>query len=608
MSDVIQKLRELRQSSMSSVVTGIEQTPSEDRPLVEHPVEVWLVDLILEQLTAPEGPSLSLIVLSGNAGDGKSHLLREIRQRLVEEQGLDPAMVAWLLDATESSHQSQRAVDRLGAFLGPFADDAGWSPDRLHILAINTGTFVRFMAHDQEQRQFRTLCDILEVQLAIHATPEARDNHDYWARFDRVLVIDLDRRMLIPLDEGEEGFFDRMLDTLDRSNEVGPLVDASTDCSSCHFAERCPVNTNLVALQNGTVRQRLGTLLRDVSLEDRIHLGPRVLWHLVYQLTVGGLDAQAVAQREALLTCADMGGLEDATRSRSLFFSALFEADSGGADAGGTALLAELSRLDPARRFTLEAHEHALAAGLSVREDLRLAAPLATTLDLPSEALGGPADDPGYRASAAVRRAFFIGDSDPDSLRHGWLRIWAQNLRTHRGEILEGRPTRHESVSLLAIVLTDLYGARDQRGLWHLTLPWRNRADLYAQLVLRPGQKTRAIDPRVIGPDAYREGGVRPVALEMAGQLGAQPLSITVPLRDGPDVRVTWPLFRLLQRVGHEKYVAASLNPERVQNLERIGASLGALAALNGGVAVMTDDGGLLCEDDGTGGYDVVDL
>ena len=41
MVDIIQRLRELRQSSQSSVVTGIELTPSDDRPVVEHPIESW---------------------------------------------------------------------------------------------------------------------------------------------------------------------------------------------------------------------------------------------------------------------------------------------------------------------------------------------------------------------------------------------------------------------------------------------------------------------------------------------------------------------------------------------------------------------------------------
>ena len=121
------------------------------------------------------------------------------------------------------------------------------------------------------------MCDILALQLAIRAVPEDLDVDDYWDRFDRVLVIDLDRRMLIPLDEGDHGFLDRMLDSLHRSDGAGLLADASTHCSSCRFIDRCPVNTNLVALRNATVRRRLNTVLRDVSLEDRIHLGPRGL-------------------------------------------------------------------------------------------------------------------------------------------------------------------------------------------------------------------------------------------------------------------------------------------------------------------------------------------
>src|SRR4051812_39329241 len=101
MSDVIQRLRELRQSSQSSVVTGIEPEGNELRPSIEHPVEKWLIETILEEITSPAGPAISLLVLSGNAGDGKSYLLRQLRRRLEREEGLDPSMARWLLDATE---------------------------------------------------------------------------------------------------------------------------------------------------------------------------------------------------------------------------------------------------------------------------------------------------------------------------------------------------------------------------------------------------------------------------------------------------------------------------------------------------------------------------
>lgn len=608
MVDIIQRLRELRQSSQSSVVTGIELIPSDERPVVEHSIESWFVDLIMEQLTSPSGPQISLVVLSGNAGDGKSYLLRGIRQRLHEQEGLDPTMVKWLLDATESSHQTQRSVDRLDDFFESFNDAADWRPTQLHVVAMNTGTVVRFMAHDLGRGAFKTLCDVLSLQLAIRAKSEIEGVSDYWERFDRVLVVDLDRRMLLPLFDDSHGFFDRMLATIDPADQSGFLAEATTSCSTCHFAESCPVNTNLVALSHPTVRQRLNILLRDVAFEDRIHFGPRSLWHLVYQMTVGGLDSASIAQQRSLPTCADMGGINDSTRAASLFFSALFDASHEGADAGGPALLAELDRVDPSQRFTLESHEIALAAGLSSVEDLRLCRSLAHALDLSPDALCGAPDDSSRRATAAVRRAFFMQPSDPDPDRHGWLKTWSMSLENHGREVIEGRMTRHDSVSLLVSVLIDLYGAGDNRGLWHLKLPWRNLADLYAQLTLRPGQKTQATDPRILGPDAFRPNGLRPVARELAEHLAVYPLSITVPLRDGPDVRVTWPLFRLLRRVDEQHYVSASLDPERVQNLERIGASLGAHAAVRTGVAVLTPDGGRVCEDDGNGGYDVVDL
>lgn len=609
MTDVIQRLREFRQSSRSSVVTGIEQSSDPDRPTVQHTIEPWLVDLILEQLTNPTGPALSLVVLAGNAGDGKSYLLRAVRDRLRAEQDLDPSMVTWLLDATESDHQQQLAVDRLKSYFSVFADDQVWGQATLHVAAMNTGTMVRFMASDQDERRFSCLCDVLSLQLAVRMTPELRaPSSDFWERFDRILVIDLDRRMLCSLDEGEETFSDQLFSTLDRTAKSGFLAATGDGCTQCEFAGTCPVNANLTALASPRVRRRLNTLLRDVTLEDRIHLGPRSMWHLVYQMTVGALDAYALRSHRPLRTCADMGTLDEDERSRALFFASLFDAPQEGADAGGAAVSIELARVDPARRFTIEAYEVSLAAALSSVEDARLCESLAQDLDVTPEVLSGPPEDAITRAANAVRRAFFLAPDEPNDDRDQWLKDWAMALKGHREEVLSGSHIRHVSVSLLINVLTDLYQSADNDRLWELSLPWRSLANLYAQLILKPGPQQRAEDPRVLGPDAYREGGLRAVARELADALSAYPLSITVPLRNGPEVRVNWPLYRLLRRVQEQAYVAGSLDPERVQNLERIGASLGAKAAIDQGVAVLVDGRGLVCEDDGAGGYDVIDL
>lgn len=607
MGDVIQRLRELRQSSQSSVVTGIEEKPSDARPSIEHRLQSWLVDLILEELTSPRGSTLSLIVLSGNSGDGKSYLIREVQERLREDAHLDPSMVRWLLDATESRAQSERSEERLADFFASFRDSADWRPSQLHVVAMNTGTAVRFIDYVEasETNTYRTFCDILRLQLAIRGEPEHADDPAYWDRFDRVLVVDLDRRTLVPLSAHKESFLDQMLSTLDQRKPTNFLATASTACATCPSAMRCPVHTNLVALRHPRVRQRLNTLLRDITLEDRIHIGPRNLWHLVYQMTIGGLDEAAMDTAAPLPTCDAIPALDDETCARSLFFTAIFDVGRG-TDVGAPALFAELLRIDPANRFTLDNHDLALSAALSSEEDLRLCTPLAAELGLAAENLHAPAKEPADRAKAAVRRAFFIQEAEPDAERHEGLRVWSNYLETYGRDILENASTRHETVHLLIDVLAEIYRGADLDKLWRLKLPWNSRVNLYTELAPKAGRKQLPKDPRVWGPDAYRAGGLRPTAKALGASLDAYPLSITVPIREGPDVRITWPLFRQLQRVKQHRYLAASLDPERVQNLERIGASLGAQSAKSG-VAVIMNGRARVCEDDGNGGYDVAE-
>lgn len=609
MKDVIQRLRELRQSSESSVVTGIEDFPNADRPSLQHPIETWLVELVLDQLTKSPAPDLSLVVLAGNAGDGKSYLLRTIRERLRNEEGLNPGMVSWLLDATESEHQTQTSIARLRTFFEHFADSAEWELAKLHIVAANTGTLVRFMDEDQEQGTYTELCDILGLQLSIRNDPESQPvAPHFWHHYDRVLVIDLDRRMLFPLSAEQESFLDQMLANLNRADANGFLASASNSCAECSVARLCPVNANLTCLESRLVRHRLNTLLLDVTLEDRIHLGPRSLWHLVYQLTLGGLDAAAIARHLPIPTCSGIGSLPEDTRASGLFYTALFDAADPATETDGAAVSSELSRVDPARRFTLSSFEAGVSAALTTAEDLRLAQPFADDLGLSAEALLGPRENPTARAVSAVRRAFFLAPAEPDPIRHDWLRGWADALAEHREKIISEEVTRHSSVSLLVTVLTQLHRSEHDEHLWLLQLPWRNLATIFSQLALRPGQKRRAEDPRVLGPDTSRPGGMRQVTQPLSGQLSAYPLSILLPLRDGPDVRVPWPLYRLLLRVGQQQYVPASLDPERIQHLQRIGAALGARAAINDGVVVLANGEGVVCEDDGAGGYDVIPL
>jgi hypothetical protein len=95
-----------------------------------------------------------------------------------------------------------------------------------------------------------------------------------------------------------------------------------------------------------------------------------------------------------------------------------------------------------------------------------------------------------------------------------------------------------------------------------------------------------------------RPEGPRRLTRELAERLDTYPLSLPVPLRDELELRATWSLYRLLMRV-QLGYVSGSLDPERIQHLERIGASLGAEAAVEDGVIVLDAEDAWLCISEG---------
>lgn len=608
--DIIQRLRELRQSSESSVVIGDDDTSQHERLPYTHALEEWLVHFILDQVTDPGGVRFTLVVLAGNAGDGKSYLLREIRRKLVAHH-LSPDTVRWLLDATESDSPAEGSEQRLANFFEPLADTADWTKLPLHIAAMNTGAATRFIDYCKKHQDYGAVRDILSVQLAIDPV-KGEKPEVFWRRYDRVLVIDLDRRMLVPLTAAESPprdgtFIYHVFEAVSTTNPGSVIAGAPLQCDECPARLLCPIRANLQALSNSVVRQRISTLLLDITLEERIHIGPRALWHLMYLMTLGGLDAIQVEASRPLPTCSDISDLDGNTRARSLFFSSLFDVREPETASVLSAMLGELKRVDPGSRFTLSSHEAALSASISCEEDALQAEAISARLGLSASALCGPRDDANARALMAMRRSFFFDEPDPDPVRHNWLRQWAAFLEKWRDEILNGHGNRPESAQVLVDVLKQLFASAGRSDFVRLDLPWRSKQELYTRLVIAADRRTAVSDSRVLAPDHERPGSTRMEIAQLSRNIDAYPLAVVASLRDGPKVRITWPLFRLLQRVKQQSYLPLSLSPERVQHLERVGASLGATAAFQQGVAVRDAEKMQLCLDEG-GMIDVIEF
>ena len=133
----------LRQSGADSVVADGRLTELQRRMHVPDRIEDWVAERVSAWRDSTQRVPL-LIVLSGNAGDGKSDLIERLRAR-PGVWGPDVDVVA---DATHaespSQSQSERLIGCAGLFQSEVADPA---PDpRCVLVAINVGMVIAFFS------------------------------------------------------------------------------------------------------------------------------------------------------------------------------------------------------------------------------------------------------------------------------------------------------------------------------------------------------------------------------------------------------------------------------------------------------------------------------
>ncbi len=285
---------------------------------------------------------IRLVVLCGNAGDGKTALLQHLASRLgfgdrassnriLEKQITNGLTVRMNLDGS-ASWQERSADELLDDFLAPFREG---SPDEdiVHLLAINDGRLLEWMERHDEKTP---LTQALNGALIEGSTPESH-----------IRFIDLNQRSLVGrVMQGEArietDFLDNLLNNL-YGGEKAPEIWAP--CETCSAQDRCEVRraTRLfgpsglprIADERDRARQRLFEMLQAIHLRGETHI------------TVRELRAALVYILFGVHFCSDYHAGEDAPP----YWDRAFSPESPGRQ--GEVLL-ELIRFDPA----LEAHPH----------------------------------------------------------------------------------------------------------------------------------------------------------------------------------------------------------------------------------------------------------
>ena len=264
---------------VSLLLTMYSQSPRSNagtRGLDDIGRETYVRTLLDEQLRgALLAGEFRLVVVTGNAGDGKTAFIQQIERATEVAATLvkkpNGATFSWagrrFITNYDGSQDEEGTTNEevLKAFFEPFEGDAsvGWRQGETRIIAINEGRLVDFLT--EHGARYRRLREIVLAGLAGKA-PE-----------DGVAAVNLNLRSVVaspPQAVGPEAIFDRLL----RRLTAEKYWEA---CAGCDLRDRCYVHHNartfMDPIAGPKVAERLRAVYAITHLRGRLHITMRDL-------------------------------------------------------------------------------------------------------------------------------------------------------------------------------------------------------------------------------------------------------------------------------------------------------------------------------------------
>ena len=241
------------------------------RTYVETKLDAKLTSAILS-------PKTNLVILSGNAGDGKTAYIQRFEAHAQDRGAQDFIQTdngcSFSLDGTsfqtlyDGSQDFQGAKNDavLAGFFNEFEGDRPPSGTFTKIIAVNEGKLRDFILSKSQYRW-------LGKQVHHYLTVEGFRPHE------SLIFVNLNSRSVVGVDDAQS-IFDKLLDCLlDIDNEAGFWTHCKAE--NCAFADRCYIKYNIDNLRDPKVgpviRQRLKRLILAVHFRKTRHITMRDL-------------------------------------------------------------------------------------------------------------------------------------------------------------------------------------------------------------------------------------------------------------------------------------------------------------------------------------------
>ena len=245
----------------------------------------------------------TLVILSGNAGDGKTAFIETVLERagLMDKPvpnesvvSLDGRPYLIVLDGSEDTYSKSNAQlleDALGQFRGDQEIDA----ERGTLIAVNKGRLLSFL--ESERNSYAALWALAQRRFA--------DGED--TSHSKYLLVDLNDRTVVGPDP-DESLFGQVLTKLLH-------WDGWAECAKCEAEPACPVVFNVTALRRQETMRRLWEVFALIDLDDRLHVTARHVVTRLASVISGGLR------------CPDIRSMveeDQAFPERAYFYSGVF--------------------------------------------------------------------------------------------------------------------------------------------------------------------------------------------------------------------------------------------------------------------------------------------
>lgn len=253
-------------------------------------VQTWLDEKLAPAIVSGR---FRLVLITGNAGDGKTAFLQQV-QSLFEQNGAAVEELPtqngarWTFNGVyyESNYDgSQDEGDRendtvLEEFFAPFAGaDVSVSGTQARLIAINEGRLIDFLQHSDAAPRFqglkRFVLDALDGRAPALGT----------------LLVNLNVRAVTA--HGDKSLLEKQLQRF-----LQP--ELWTPCRRCSLKDKCPIKHNVDSLGDPTagvaVRRRIRRLFEVVHLRRRMHVTMRDLRSALSYLLLRDTSCTDVAQ------------------------------------------------------------------------------------------------------------------------------------------------------------------------------------------------------------------------------------------------------------------------------------------------------------------------